>query len=93
MQRDYIHETQLEKYKQLLETEKRKKLQLLAEQSIWKAEKAKLLQEKELILFALDSLTVKLDTHQESKKHKDARRQTAEALKLKFFENGSALKN
>lgn len=43
MQRDYIHEAQLEKYKQLLETEKRKKLQLLAEQSIWKAERAKLI--------------------------------------------------
>lgn len=58
-------------------------MQLLAEQNEWKIEKSKLLQQKDVIIFALDSLLFKYDNDHQARKKKDTRRQTAETSKTK----------
>lgn len=54
----------------MLENERKQKIKLLAEQIEWKAERAKLIEQKEVILFALDSMAVKMDTKDHYKKAK-----------------------
>jgi hypothetical protein len=77
MQRDFMQENELEKCRALLEGERREKMKLVAVQGAWREERAKLLEERDVMLFALQSLKIELDIHQPHKKPK----QTTKALK------------